>query len=181
MVQPLITRNVPAEFLTSNHYVFGQIKVSNTGLMGVLCDMNVSYVEINDASMARIFKPDKIIDYAPVMWIVKTQLTAVILNKPDYVGSASLVRGGFIRYSQFPVRVTTPVYEITGTLEWAGRLDFSVVIGEGSNAFLILYDAVVSASLFPALHLECPALLLNRHSVDSMVYQKKTTPEQPAP
>jgi hypothetical protein len=50
-------------------------------------------------------------------------------------------------------------------------------MGEGSNAFLILYDAVVSATLFPALHLECPALLLNRKVVDSMVYQKKTTQE----
>lgn len=177
MVQPLITRNIPAEFLTSNHYVFGQIRVTNTGMMGVLCDTNISYVEINDASMARIVKPDKIIDYAPVMWIVKTQLTAVSLSKTDYVGTASLVRGGFVRYSQYPVRITTPVYEITGILEWAGRLDFSVVIGEGTNAFLILYDAVVSASLFPALHLECPALLLNRRMVDSMVYQKKTAQE----
>ena len=177
MVQPLITRNIPAEFLTTNHYVFGQIKATNTGLMGVLCDTNYSFVEINDASMARIVKPDKIIDYAPVMWIVKTKLAAVVLNKPDYVGSASLVRGGFVRYSQYPVRVTTPVYEISGTLEWSGRLDFSVVIGEGSNAFLILYDAVVSASLFPALHLECPAVLLNRRAVDSMVYQRKTTQE----
>jgi hypothetical protein len=177
MIQPLINRSIPAEVLTSNHYIFGQIKVTNTGLMGVLSDTNFSYVEVNDASMARILKPDKITDYAPVMWIVKSQLTAVSLSKPDYVGSASLVRGGYTRFSQYPVRLTTPVYEISGTLEWAGRLDFSVVMGEGSNAFLILYDAVVSATLFPALHLECPALLLNRRIVDSMVYQKKTTQE----
>jgi hypothetical protein len=175
MVQPLITRNIPAEFLTNNHYVFGQIKVTNTGLMGVLSDANSSYVEINDASMARILKPDKIIDYAPLLWIVKPRLTAVILSKTEYVGTASLARGGYSRLSQYPVRLTTPVYEVSGTLEWSGRLDFSVVIGEGSNAFLILYDAVVSATLFPALHMECPALLLNRKVVDSMVYQKKTT------
>jgi hypothetical protein len=177
MFQPVLTRNIPAEFFTANHYIFGQIKVSNTGVMGVLSDVNTSYLEVNDASTARIVKPDKIVDYASVMWIVKSFLVAVSLSKPDYVGSATLARGGFTHYSQYPVRVTTPVYEITGILEWAGRLDFSVVIGEGTSAFLILYDAMVNATLFPALHVETPALLLNRRSVDTMVHMKKVTQE----
>jgi len=59
MVQPLITRNIPAEFLTANHYIFGQTLVSNTGMLGLLCDPTSSFVELNDSSMARIVKPDK--------------------------------------------------------------------------------------------------------------------------
>lgn len=174
MVQPLITRNIPAEFITSNHYIFGQIKVANTGLMGQLSDTTSSHLEINDASIARIVKQEKIINYASVLWVVKAQLVAVSLQKPDYVGSAVLVRGGYVRYASYPIQVTTPVYEITGTLEWIGRFDFSVIMGDGTNAFLILYDAAVSATLFPNFRLECPALLLNRRFIDTLVYVKKT-------
>ena len=74
MVQPLITRNIPAEFMTVNHYIFGQVKVSNTGMLGLLYDATTSFVELNDASVARIVKPDKIINYATLMWLVKDQI-----------------------------------------------------------------------------------------------------------
>lgn len=180
MVQPLITRNIPAEFITSNHYMFGQIKVTNTGLMGLLSDTTTSYLEINDASIARIVKHEKIINYASVLWVVKAQLVAVALQKPDYVGSAALVRGGYTRYNSYPIQVTTPIYEIVGTLEWLGRFDFSVIMGDGTNAFLVLYDAVILANLFPNFRLECPALLLNRRFIDTLVYIKKAPPPEPS-
>jgi hypothetical protein len=174
MVQPLITRNIPADFLTVNHYVFGQSLVSNTGMLGLLCDPTTSFVELNDASMARIVKPDKIINYASSMWLVKERIVCINLAKPDYIGSATLARSSYTRVYQYPVQITTPVYEIQGTLEWAGRFDFSIVMSAGSNPYLTLYDVKVVASLFPALNIETPVALFNRRFLDSLVHVKRT-------
>jgi hypothetical protein len=174
MVQPLITRNIPADFLTVNHYVFGQALVSNTGMLGLLCDATTSFVEMNDASVARIVKPDKIINYASSMWLVKTRVVCVGLGKPDYVGSATLARSGYTRVYQYPVQIITPVYEIQGTLEWAGRFDFSIVMSESSHPFLTLYDTKITASLFPAFSMEMPVMLFNRLFLDTLVHVRRT-------
>lgn len=173
MVQPLITRNIPADFLTVNHYIFGQALATNTGMLGLLCDTTTSFVEMNDVSVARIVKPDKIINYASTMWLVKDRVVCVGLSKPEFIGSASMARAGYIRVYQYPVQLITSVYEIQGTLEWAGRFDFSIVMSEGSNPFLTLYDAKVSASLFPAFNMEMPVMLFNRRFLDSLVYLRR--------
>jgi hypothetical protein len=174
MVQPLITRNIPAEFLTVNHYVFGQTQVSNTGMLGVLCDSTTAFVELNDASQARIVKPDKIINYASAMWLVKERVVCVCLNKPEYIGSTSLGRSSYTKVYQYPVQITTPVYEIQGTLEWTGRFDFSIVMAVSSNPFLTLYDVKIGASLFPAFNLESETMLFNRRFLDSLVHVKRS-------
>ncbi len=173
MVQPLISRNISAEFLTHNHYIFGQVKVTNTGLLGYLADPHYSHVEINDASTARILKPDKVTNYAETLFLVKKQIFAICVAKREYVGTAG--RAGYNRLFQYPVVVTTPVYEIQGTLEWSGRFEFSVIMSDGSNPFLSLYDAKINAFLFPALSIESPVILLNRNYVDSLSTAKAAT------
>lgn len=166
MVQPLISRFVPAECLTFNHYIFGQVKISNTGFMGLLTDTHTSYIEINDASIARIVKPDKIINYAENHFLVKKQIFAICIAKKENIGPSQRV--GFNRVFQYPVQITTPVYEIQGTLEWSGRFEFSVIMSDGSNPFLTMYDVKISAILFPAFNIQSPTVLLNRNFVDSL-------------
>ena len=174
MVQPLITRNIPAEILTVNHYIFGQTMVSNTGMLVLLCDSTPAFVELNDASQSRIVKPDKIINYASAMWVVKERVVCVCMSKPEYIGTSSLARSGYTRVYQYPVQITTPVYEIQATMEWAGRFDFTIVMAKDSNPFLTLYDAKISASLFPSFNLEAAVLLFNRKFLDSLVHVKRS-------
>ncbi|MBN2147396.1 MAG: hypothetical protein JW726_08405 [Anaerolineales bacterium] len=177
MVQPLSARLIPAEFLTANYYILGQLKVLQSGLMGMMSDPHSSYMEISEASISHVYKPDKVINYAPVLFVVKAQVVAVCLNKREYVGMHGVSRGGYMRLIPYPVQITTPTYEIHGTLEWAGRFEFSALMSEGTNAFFMLYDAVVKAPLFPALHIESPAVLMNRTFLDTMVVLKKPVKE----
>ena len=177
MVKTAFTRNIPADFLTSNHHIFGQIRVANTGLMGLLSDVTTSTIEVNDGSMARIVNPDKVINYSPVMWVVKEQLLAVSLGKREFVGANALVRGGYLQIQENLVQITTPVYELQGTLQYTGRFEFPVLLGDGTNPFVILYNATLVASLFPDMHLESEAMLVNRKFIDSLVSIKKKTQE----
>ncbi|MDO9128745.1 MAG: hypothetical protein Q7U34_02655 [Anaerolineales bacterium] len=74
----------------------------------------------------------------------------------------ALARGGYQNLIKYPIRVTTQVYELEGTLEWAGRFDFSTVIMEGTRDFVPLYDTTLTAILIPGLRIESPAVLFNR-------------------
>lgn len=175
LTQPLITRSIPVEFLTVNHYILGQLTVANTGLMGVLADIHTSHVEVHDASIARIVKPDKVVNYSSYLWLVKKQILAISLGKREFVGSTTLMRGGYTRLVPYPVQLTSPVYEVSGTLEWAGRFEFPAIMTDGPNPFLALYDAVLTASLFPAINIQSPAILFNRTYVDTLIALKKTS------
>jgi hypothetical protein len=174
MVQPYTSRYVPADVLTIHHYIFGQLKVHQSGLMGMLSDTTSSYVEVDDASMAMIHKSDKVINYTPVLWMVKSQVVVVCLNKRDYVGLQGILRGGYGRLQPYPVQITTSSYDISGTLEWSGRFEFSALITEGTNPFFLLTDTVVTAPLFPALHIEAPVALVNRNFLETFMLVKKS-------
>ena len=86
-------RLIPAEFLTTSHYIFGQVKVTNTGMIGVLSDLRTNYMEVKDANLARVQTPDVVINYSPLMWVVKDRLVAVCLNKREHIGPSPLQRG----------------------------------------------------------------------------------------
>lgn len=167
MVAPLTNRNIPADFLTTNHYILGQVKIGNAGMAGMLIDVNSRFIEVNDANITRIVKPDKVLDYVQVMWLVKQQIIGVCLSKREYAGSVTAARAGYTRIQTIPVKMITPVYEIQGSIEWSGRLDFSAVMSEGTS-IISVFDAVINATLFPALHIEAPVLLLNRNYLDAL-------------
>lgn len=177
MALPLAPRYVPAEILTTHHYIFGQLKVPQSGLMGMLSDTTSSFLEVDDASMAMIHKPDKVINYIPVLWMVKQQVAAVFLSKYEYAGLQGIMRGGFSRLLPYPVLITTSTYDISGTLEWSGRFEFPALMSEGTNAFFLLTESVATSPLFPALHIEAPVALINRNFLETLQIEKKSSDE----
>lgn len=134
--------------------------------MGLINDQMNSFMEIVDARLARVHMPSKLVDHYEVVRIVKSQIFAIALTRREDIGPQALARGGYVRLSEYPVRIATPVYELQGTLEWAGRFDFSTIMIEGSRDFVPIYDARLMAVLIPALKVESPAVLFNRRQVD---------------
>ena len=170
-------RFIPADLLTSHHYIFGQLKVTHSGLMGMFSDVTNSYIEVDDASLAHVYKPANVLNYTPVVWMVKAQVVMVCLSKREYVGLQGIMRGGYSRLFPYPVQITTSTFDITGTLEWSGRFEFSALMSEGTNAFFMLYNVAVTSTLFPALHMEAPAALMNRSFLETLVVVKRSAQE----
>lgn len=162
----LTQRAIPADFYTPSYRIVGKVMVPNTGLMGLINDQMYSSMEIVDARLARVHMPSKLVDHYEVVRIVKSQIFAIALTRREDIGPQALARGGYVRLSEYPVRIATPVYELQGLLEWAGRFDFSTIMVEGSRDFVPIYDAMLTAVLIPALKVESPAVLFNRRQVD---------------
>jgi hypothetical protein len=173
MVSPIASRLIPAEVLTCSHYIFGQIKVIQSGLVGMLTDMTTSFIEINDASIAPIHKPSSVMNYATQLYIVRSEIAAVCLRKRDYMGMQGVMKGGFQRLVPYPVHISTRTYDLSGTLEWSGRFEFSALITEGTSYFIIIYDAVLTAPLYPELKIESPVIVLNRDFLETLIITKK--------
>lgn len=173
MVSPATNRLIPAEILTSSQYIFGQIKVIQSGLVGMLSDTTNSFLEVNDASIAPIFKPSNVMNYAAQLYMVRAEIAAVCLGKRDYMGLQGVMKGGFQRLVPYPVQISTRTYDLIGTLEWSGRFEFSALISEGTSHFFIIYDAILTASLYPELKIEAPVILLNRTFLQTLIVTKK--------
>ncbi len=174
MVSPITSRLIPAEILTCSHYIFGQIKVIQSGLVGMLTDMTTSFIEINDASIAPVHKPSNVMNYATQLYIVRSEIAAVCLRKRDYMGMQGVMKGGFQRLVPYPVQISTRSYDISGTLEWSGRFEFSALITEGTSYFIIIYDAVLTAPRYPELKIESPVIVINRDFLETLIITKKT-------
>lgn len=174
MVAPLAHRLIPAEILTSSHYIFGQIKVIQSGLVGMLTDTTASFLEINDASIAPIHKPSSVINYASQLYMARSEVAAVCLNKREYMGLQGVMKGGYQRLFPYPVQISTRTYDLTGTLEWSGRFEFSALITEGTSDFFSVYDAILTAPLFPELKIESPVILINRRFLETLIVTKKS-------
>jgi hypothetical protein len=173
MVSPVSNRLIPAEILTCSHYIFGQIKVIQSGLVGMLTDMTTSFIEVNEASIAPIHKPASVMNYASQLFLVRSEIAAVTLRKRDYMGLQGVMKSGYQRLIPYPVQISTRTYDITGTIEWSGRFEFSALITEGTSYFIIVYDAVLTAPLYPDIRLEAPVMLLNRSFLETLIITKK--------
>ena len=164
-------RLVQVDILLPAYRVVGQVKVTGTGLVGLLNDPTTSFLEVLNATTARIHMPSKAAGTHKLIRLVRDQVFVVGVPKRNLLGPLSLQRGGYTQIVPYPVFLTTPVYEVRGTLEWAGRFDFAAVMVEGSRDFVPLLDATVHAIVLPNFQMNAAALLFNRRQVCTLVVE----------
>src|SRR5258708_35786160 len=140
-------RVIAADFFTQSYRIVGKTMVPNTGIMGLVNDPTTSFMEILDARMARAHMPSKLVDHYEVVRIVKSQIFAIAMARREDLGPQALARGGYVRLTEYPMRITTPVYELDGGLGWAGRFDFSTIMVAGSGEVGPIYKATLSATM----------------------------------
>ena len=163
---PRTYRFVPVDVYTAGYRSVGKVMVSTNGMMGVLNDINKSFLEIHDARMARLHMPSKLADHFEMIRVVKSQIFAICVARREDLGPTNIVRGGYSHVAEMPVHLATSVYEFDGKLEVAGRFDFAVMIADKTRNFIPLYGARLAAILIPSLQVESPALVFNREKVD---------------
>ena len=163
---PRTYRFLLADILTSGYRIAGKIAVTTHGAMGFLNDPTHSTLEIHDARMARIHMPTKLVDHFELVRTMKKQIHAVCLPRREDLGPQAIVRGGFTNVVEFPIRLTTSVFEIEGIMELPGRFDFAGLVTEGTREFLPIFSATVTAILIPTLRVQSAGILVNRKMVD---------------
>ncbi len=175
---PRTYRFLPADVLTSGYRVVGKIMVTSTGTMGLMNDTTHSAVEIHDARLARLHMPTKLVDHFELTRMMKAHVYAVCMARREDLGPQALVRGGYATVVEYPMRVTTQMFEIEGIMELPGRFDFTTLMTEGTRDFIPIFNATLTAILIPNLRIESGGMLINRKQVDLVALLNQRVKEE---
>ena len=167
---PRTYRFLPSTILTSGYLTVGKIMVTSTGVMAMLNDPTRSSLEVHDARLARLHMPTKLVDHFELTRMMKTHVYAVCMSRREDLGPQALVRGGYAAANivEYPVRITTQMFEIEGVMELPGRFDFTSLMTEGTREFIPIFNATLTAILIPNLRVESAGMLINRRQIDLM-------------
>ncbi|MDD2920924.1 MAG: hypothetical protein PHQ36_01445 [Anaerolineales bacterium] len=165
---PRTYRFLQSDILTAGYRIVGKITVASNGAMGMLNDPTKSSMEVNDAKLARLHMPTKLVDHFELVRMMKPHVHAVCMPRREDLGPQAIVRGGYTNVVEYPVRVTTPSFEIEGSMELPGRFDFTTLMTEGTREFIPVFNATLTAILIPSLRVESAGVLVNRRHIDMM-------------
>jgi hypothetical protein len=159
---------VPTSVITPNYRVNGLISVSAAGLIGLLSDPNDSYIELENASLVRLHRPQEIVAQFNVWGMVKSRIIAVLCEKTGDLGRITIARAGFQRLISYRVWASLHGFEMFGILESPGKFDFSAQMFQGNRQFTAIFNATLIPVFFPQLVTRAPAVLFNRQMVEGM-------------
>ncbi|NUM49236.1 MAG: hypothetical protein HUU38_31435 [Anaerolineales bacterium] len=163
---PSASRAIVANFFTASYRIIGKVEVGNSGLLGFLSDPTTSLIQLTDASTARLSEPKRLVDRYNSLQVVKRSLIAIALSQKEEVGPETHSGSGYTRINKYSVRLITSLFEMQGTLEWAGRFELAAMLTSGAGDFFPLYEASLKAIQHPELELGSPAIIFNRRKLD---------------
>ncbi len=153
--------------------------VTSTGAHGMLNDSTHSSMDVHDGRLARVQMPTKLVDHFDLVRMMKGHIVTVCMARREDLGPQAIVRGGYSSVSEYPIRITTQMFEIEGILETPGRFDFTALMTEGTRDFIPIYNATVAGTLIPNLRVESSGLLINRHMIDMVALINQRVKPQP--
>jgi hypothetical protein len=168
MTMSVTGRLTSVEIYTTSHRVLGRIKPGSVGLYSFLNVPTTSYVEVESAHLSRLHQPGKLAGRFSVLWLVKSEIVAVLLSSRVELGPSGMTRGGYSTAVPHNVHIALGGYELRGMVETAGKFNFGAMMFEGDRIFVPLYSAEITAILFPNVRAESAAMLFNRNMVDTM-------------
>jgi hypothetical protein len=168
-MQSSASRNlVPVSLITPYYRVTGKVTVNAAGLMGLLNDPTDSYVEMEDATLVRINRPQEAVAQFGSWSVVKSRILAMLLEQKGDIGRITIARSGFQRIVSYRVWAAIQGFEMFGVIEAPGKFDVSATLFQGNRQFIALFNATLIPVFFPQLVTRTPALLFNRQMVEGM-------------
>jgi hypothetical protein len=173
---------IAAEIYTTSHRILGRIESVGHGLYSFLNMPTTSYIEIESAKLSRLHQPNRLVARYQSVGLVKLAIVAILVSSKSEIGPTGIT-GSFYRGREPQwVHVVLGGYELRGSMETSGKFNFSTVMFEGDSIFLPLYNAELTAILFPKIQVESPAMLFNRKMVDVMgLMPRREIPGEAAP
>jgi hypothetical protein len=165
----MASKPIAAEVYTTSHRILGRIYPGGHGLYSFLNMPTNSYVEMEGSILSRLHQPNRLVARYSNLWVVKQAIVAILVSTKNEIGPTGVsTRTGYMTRVHQWVHVVLGGYELRGIVETVGKFNFGATMFEGDAIFLPLYEANLTAILFPKIEAEAPAMLFNRRMVDAM-------------
>jgi len=174
----MATKPISVEIYTTTHRVLGRIMPGARGCFSFLNIPTQSFIEVEGAHLMRLHQPGKLVGRHNALWLVKSEISAILLSNRGEIGPSVTTRGGYSTTVPNWVRILMGGYELRGVLESHGKFNFGAMLVEGDHLFMPMYTTELRAILFPAIHATSAAMLINRKQVDAVaLLPKEEIPE----
>jgi hypothetical protein len=179
----MASKPISAEIYTTSHRILGRIHPIGHGLFSFLNMPTTSYVEMDGAKLSRLHQPNRLVARYQSLWLVKQEIVAILVSGRGEIGATAVGGTGYYREREPQwVHVVLGGYELRGMMETPGKFNFGEVMFSGESIFLPLFNAELTAILFPKIQAEAPAMLFNRKMVDALgLMPRREIPEEPTP
>jgi hypothetical protein len=157
---------VNLDILTRNYRISCRVNVGATGLIGLLQDANNSVVDLEEAYYSRLQEPAKIVAHLPTAHMLKANVALLLLTRREDLGPQGLSRGGYTRLLPVPVLITTPNFEIQGSVEVVTKFDASELLTGGTWHFINVYGANATPASDPETVFSGAVILVNRGQIE---------------
>jgi hypothetical protein len=168
-----VKKTTTVEIYSATHRIIGQVSPGPAGLFSFLNLPTESSVEVEEAELSLLYQVGQISESCPRLWLVKSEIVAVLVRALGELGPASSIRGGYTKPFPHAVRIVIGGYELRGLIQGGGRFDFRSIMFEGESRFLPLFDGKLCALLFPKVREEAPGILFNRGMVNAISLQPR--------
>ena len=169
----MANRSISIEIYTASHRVLGRIHPTASGLFSYLNIPTSSYIEIEGAHLMRLHQPGKLVARYQTLWLVKSEIVVILLSGRNELGPTGFTMGGYTTNVPHWVRVIMGGYELVGIIETPGKFNFGALMFESERFFMPLYNATLTAILFPNVKAESAAMIFNRQMVDAVAMLTK--------
>jgi len=169
----MANRSISIEIYTASHRVLGRIHPTASGLFSYLNIPTSSYIEIEGAHLMRLHQPGKLVARYQTLWLVKSEIVVILLSGRNELGPTGFTMGGYTTNVPHWVRVIMGGYELVGIIETPGKFNFGALMFESERFFMPLYNATLTAILFPNVKAESAAMIFNRQMVDALAMLTK--------
>jgi hypothetical protein len=153
------------EVYTASHRITGNMSPGSAGILAYLNMATESFIEVEEAAMSALHQVGQSAENCPKIWLMKSDIVAVVVESRADLGMGGGTRAGYTKPFPHWVRMLAGGYELRGLIQSGGRFDAGAVLYEGSSTFVALYNAKLSAILFPRARTESPAMAFNRSAV----------------
>jgi len=170
-------RMLQVDFFTHAHRLSTQMNVYGRPLADQLNDPRVSWIELEMAYISRIERPAEIIaDYAISTLRKDHIMFAMISGSTDGAIKKIAMSSSFYARLLYRVWVATRSFEVTGAIEWTGKLDLHTLLVANADRFMPVFNATATSTYFPTVRFNAELMLVNKEATEMFCSEEKGKP-----
>jgi hypothetical protein len=170
------------DFFTYSHRLSTQVNVYLRSLADQLNDPRVSWIELEIAYISRIERPaDIIADYA-ISTLRKEQILFAMIAGSTEGAMKKLpfsTTSGFYTRLLYKTWIATRSFELSGNIEWTGKLDLHALLVTNADRFMPILNATATCTILPTTPFSAELILVNKDAVEMFCAEErgKATPQ----
>jgi hypothetical protein len=160
---------------TANYLFRGVVVTGTRRLSDVVNDKITAYIEISDARVYNLSKPEKPIYNTSEFYLKKQRIVAIAILKEETFASARRLYS-FVPKERFAATIFLRAFELRGFLHKQGTRGITGPLTREGELFVPVTDATLTSTLNPRVKVSASTILLREEELDGYYLEEENSP-----